>query len=151
MKNKIYLFAVLLLIFNCKNQTNKQKKIDTNTIKTETDYNSGNAHNSKKSLDYYGTYKGIIPCADCEGIKTSLILNKENSYIRAIQYLGKEVKTASDKGLFTWNKNVSIITITSSSGGTQMYKVGENMLLHLDKEGNIIQGDLSKNYKLTKN
>jgi uncharacterized lipoprotein NlpE involved in copper resistance len=151
MKNKIYLFAVLLLIFSCKNQTNKQKKIDTNSIKTETDYNSDNAHNSKKSLDYHGTYKGIIPCADCEGIKTTLILDKDNSYIRAIQYLGKETKIASDKGLFTWNKKGSIITITSSFGGTQMYKVGENILYHLDKKGTIITGDLSKNYQLTKN
>jgi copper homeostasis protein (lipoprotein) len=36
-------------------------------------------HNAKNSLDYIGMYKGIVPCADCEGIETILNLRDESN------------------------------------------------------------------------
>ena len=34
-------------------------------------------HNAETSLDYEGTYKGVLPAADCPGIETTLILNPD--------------------------------------------------------------------------
>ena len=33
------------------------------------------SHSPKRTLDYQGYYKGVLPCADCEGIETELALN----------------------------------------------------------------------------
>ena len=44
------------------------------TIKKDSIVTTGD--NSKTSVDWVGKYEGTLPCADCEGIKTTLTLNK---------------------------------------------------------------------------
>ena len=36
--------------------------------------------NSQTSLDWDGIYYGVLPCADCPGIQTTLYLNKDLSF-----------------------------------------------------------------------
>jgi heat shock protein HslJ len=104
--------------------------------------------NSMTSLDWDGTYQGILPCADCEGIKTQLVLKEDLSYNLITSYLGKEENIFETKGTFTWDKNGSNIMLDNSE--KQVYKVGENKLFLLDKSGNRIEGNLAKNYTLEK-
>jgi uncharacterized lipoprotein NlpE involved in copper resistance len=40
----------------------------------------GDVHNSRSSLDWAGTYEGVLPCADCPGTKIRLTLNGDGSY-----------------------------------------------------------------------
>ncbi|MDH0674765.1 copper resistance protein NlpE N-terminal domain-containing protein [Empedobacter sp. GD03861] len=80
---------------------------------------------SQSALDWDGTYEGVIPCADCEGIKTELTLNQDNTYGNSIS-----LKTKDDE--------------------YKRYKVGENILFQLDLEGNEITGALAQNYQLKK-
>lgn len=105
--------------------------------------------NSKNSLDWAGTYIGTLPCANCEGIKTTLSLFADGTFKRTIEYLGKKGETFSDEGKFEWNKEGSVISLIDNSGN-QKYKVGENQLFHLDNNGNQIKGNLSENYILAK-
>jgi len=108
-------------------------------------------HNSRISLDWAGVYQGVLPCADCEGIKTSITLKSDNTFTRKSIYLGKEKKVFSEKGTFVWNENGSNVILTAEDGSSQSYKVGENVLFHLDKEEKIITGDLAERYQLQKN
>jgi heat shock protein HslJ len=154
MKTNFFLISLAVLVIGCKNG---QDKKTSNTIKDSTAPTTENsdtvpdpAHNSRNSLDYHGTYSGIIPCADCEGILTEIQLFKDGSFSKTVQYLGKEDEGRTEKGNYTWNTEGSGISIPSSGNETQLYKVGENVLFHLDKEGNRIEGDLVENYKLTK-
>ena len=112
---------------------------------------TGDGHNSRISVDWNGIYKGTIPCADCEGIQTELTLMEDGAFERRTTYLGKDGGTRSEKGNFTWNDAGSVVTLTFEDGETQQYQVGENMLFHLDREGNRITGDLADNYTLMKN
>ena len=107
--------------------------------------------NSQNSLDWKGVYKGVLPCADCEGIETTINLKSDGKFTRTLKYLGKEDGFFSDEGTFQWNESGSKITLSSGQGESQMYLVGENALFHLDKEGNRITGDLSAKYTLPKN
>ena len=106
------------------------------------------ADNSMTSIDWPGTYQGILPCADCEGIKTRLVLNKDLTYSLKTSYLGKEDNIFETKGTFTWDKSGSKITLDNPE--KQVYQVGENKLFHLDKSGNPIKGDLVNNYIMEK-
>lgn len=108
-------------------------------------------HNSRNALTWYGVYRGVIPCADCEGIETTITLMKDNTFSRKLVYLGKGGNPIVDKGSFTWDSAGAAITITGSDGVPQQYKVGENVLFHLDRSGNMIQGELAANYRLLKN
>lgn len=107
--------------------------------------------NSQNSLDWKGVYKGVLPCADCEGIETTITLKSDGKFVRTLNYLGKEDGFFSEEGAFQWNESGSKITISNLQGESQMYLVGENALFHLDKEGNRITGDLAAKYTLPKN
>lgn len=107
-------------------------------------------HNSANSLDWAGVYKGVVPCADCEGIETSLTLNMDNSYQLSTTYLGKEATPFKQQGSFEWDAKGSVIRLLDQKEGPALYKVIENQLIQLDMQGELITGDLADNYKLTK-
>lgn len=109
------------------------------------------AHNSRNSLDWYGVYKGTTPCADCEGIETTITLKRDGTFKRSLKYLGKEENSFFDEGQFQWNDQGSKVTLIGEAGRNQMYQVGENVLLHLDQKGTRITGELADMYRLNKN
>ncbi len=109
------------------------------------------AHNSRNSLDWNGVYSGTLPCEDCPGIDTRITLKSDGTFERMLVYQEKENGTISDSGNFTWDESGSTVTLAFADGSTQSYKVGENILFHLDAEGNIISGELENEYQLIKN
>jgi copper homeostasis protein (lipoprotein) len=106
------------------------------------------AHNSRNSLDWPGTYLGTVPCADCEGIRTTVTLRADGSFERELLYLGKAETPKRDSGQFSWNDAGSVVTLALGDGSTQMYQVGENQLFHLDRAGKRIVGELADRYVL---
>ncbi|MDZ7614301.1 MAG: copper resistance protein NlpE N-terminal domain-containing protein [Flavobacteriaceae bacterium] len=94
-----------------------------------------------------------MPCADCEGIKTELILHKDLTFEIGRKYVGKGDEIFKSKGTFTWNKAGSIVTLNTENEDAKhnQYQVGENRLIKLDAEGKKIDGKLAEMYVLTKN
>ena len=150
-----YIFVASLLLISC-GQKSKHVK-DNSEPQTEEKVGAktsevfADSHNSNNSLDWNGIYQGTIPCADCEGIKTKITLSKNGTYKRSMEYLGKSDKPSTDVGSIKWYENGSKIILSSDSGTSQKYQVGENILFQLDKDGNRITGDLADKYKLMKN
>ncbi|QSE97022.1 META domain-containing protein [Fulvivirga lutea] len=137
---KLYLAPVLFstLLFCCK-PVYQQKSISSEVVPL--------ADNSRTSLDWPGIYRGILPCADCSGIKTELTIKIDNTYILKRQYLGKDSKIIEDDGAVFWDQTGSNITLDVVD---DQYKVGENALFKLDKEGKPITGNLASEYRLQK-
>lgn len=107
------------------------------------------AHHAKNSLDWPGIYLGFLPCADCNGLKTSLALNQNNSYVLITQYVGKSPREFVEKGKFTWSdKDNTIVLTPRNSGVSHQYFVGENMLIKLDDNGRRFSGKLAERYIL---
>lgn len=115
----------------------------------DTQKNAGSDHNAKTSLDYDGIYRGTLPCADCEGIKTTVYLNRNNTYKQVQQYLGKDGNSFETAGTFEWSKDGSTVILKDKKDKIQ-YFVGENTLTLLDQSGNKITGNLASHYILTK-
>ncbi|UUM26000.1 copper resistance protein NlpE N-terminal domain-containing protein [Acinetobacter colistiniresistens] len=109
------------------------------------------AHTAENSLDWNGTYKGVLPCADCEGIETQLQLNLDKTYTLKETYLGKgDGKAFESKGKFTFDsKNTSVIELDKAGDGRK-YFVAEGYLKALDTEGKEITGELAEKYELQK-
>ena len=96
-------------------------------------------------------YKGIVPCADCEGIETILNLRDESNFVLTTHYLGKkDSKINVLKGTYTWNKEGNTVVLSGIENGPSQYFVSENYLTQLDLEGNKITGDLASKYVLEK-
>jgi copper homeostasis protein (lipoprotein) len=107
------------------------------------------SHTAQNSLDWEGRYKGILSCADCEGIETILTLEPKQTYVLTTRYLGtpsKQVDTL--KGSFTWQNNNIMLSGISKNERPNQYKVEENQLRQLDRQGNMIVGNLSDHYIL---
>ena len=106
--------------------------------------------NSATSLDWEGYYAGVVPCADCPGIQTSLVLNRDKTYTLTTTYLGEENTTFTGSGSFEWDAQGSSILLEGIENGPSRYLVGENRLFQLDMEGNRITGSLADHYILEK-
>ena len=104
------------------------------------------------SLDWAGVYKGTMPCADCEGIETEIILNQNSSFIIGRKYLGKSDAVVSNSGTFSWNKAGNTITLNEAGNDAKhnQYLVGENSLTKLDADGKKIESSFAAMYELKK-
>jgi len=91
-------------------------------------------HNSRNSLDWAGTYVGVLPCADCRGTKLRLTLNSDGSYRLVTQVQGSQNAEKSVSGVFTWQPSGNAITL-DERGSRQQFSVGEGRLTLLHPEG----------------
>lgn len=101
-------------------------------------------HNSKAA----GVYLGTTPCADCQGIQTSLLLRADGTYQLATKYLGKPGELQVTHGKAAWNAEGNQITLTGVTDGANRYLVAEDRLTQLDLSGQRITGDLADKYVL---
>ncbi len=108
------------------------------------------AHTSANSLDWAGVYQGIIPCADCEGIDTTLRLASDRTYQLSMTYLGKSTTPFSSAGSFEWRQDGRAIMLSTSDGTPRFYRVEENRLRQLDTQGEPIESVLAEKYVLRK-
>lgn len=142
--------ALILTILSCTKNTrvavenDNQKNTDTITIDDH--------HNAENALDYDGIYLGILPCADCEGIKTTIYINRDKTYTLKQVYINKNAQVIEEKGTYTWDKSGTIISLkpnTNNEKGMKLF-VAENALYILDQSGKRITGPLADHYELTK-
>ena len=106
---------------------------------------------AENSLDWNGEYKGSLPCADCEAIKTKLILNKDKTFELSSKYEGAKntEQKLKSKGSFTFDtKNPSIILLGAPEN--KKIFIGENYVQFLDEDGNKITGPMADLYILKK-
>lgn len=136
MKKSVLLLFVVIV--GCQNQT--VKKNDRNN----------DVHNARNSVDYIGTYKGILPCVDCQGLDTELSVNENSTFNLKVKYQGKGEKIYLQKGHFTWNKKGNTIILTDVRNAPNQYFVGENTLTQLDIYGKKIKGSKAEEYILSK-
>ncbi|HLT89219.1 MAG TPA: copper resistance protein NlpE [Sphingobacterium sp.] len=152
MKQLIYIVLAAVAFSACtspnNSQTNSEELKDSLTdqmvsrpLETE---NPDPAHNSQNSVDWMGTYEAVLPCADCPGIKTVLILHDDETFQMRSEYLERDTKF-EDEGTFEWQNNGSVVHLKGKDTDVKL-KVGEHVLFQLDQEGNEITGDLAAHY-----
>lgn len=108
------------------------------------------ADSSRNALDWDGTYYGILPCDDCDGIETAITIYYDNTFVKKTRHLGKEEGFSEISGTFTWNEIGNIITLDGkhsklARGG---YLVGEFQMFRLDRKGRRITGENAEQYRL---
>ena len=153
MKKSLLAIAFVAMAFvSCKKKETTTDGMDGVNKDTMTMNHDGHSHTSENSLDWAGTYKGTLPCADCEGIETVITLNKDETFTHKATYMGAkagtEKTTFDDKGTIMWHDG-SIVHLKGKDTDVKL-KVAENKLIQLDQEGNEIDGALKEHYVLTK-
>ncbi len=144
MKKLLLVIILGILFMGC--GTGKKQ----NTASEEEKNRVPDMHTSQIALDFWGTYKGIVPCADCEGIETTIELKADETFEVQTVYLGKSDEVFSYSGHYHWNDDGRSIHLHGIENGPSYYFVGENQLIQLDMEGNRITGELAEKYLLQK-
>lgn len=146
--NKRTLFFLLalpaLLMMGCKTQNKATAPKNDGPKKIVIGDNSANA------LDWPGIYSGLLPCADCEGLLTTITLNRDKTFTRVTTYKGKDSMPFEESGKFNWDNTGSIIMLQGITNAPSYYQVGENQLIQLDMQGKKIDGKMADLYILKK-
>ena len=92
------------------------------------------------------SWRGILPCADCEGIETSLFLEKDGTWVMNERYQGVRDEPSSFASYGTWARTADKLVLTDSKGEKSYYRAKGEALEMLDREGNPIESQF--NYTL---
>lgn len=91
------------------------------------------------------SWRGVLPCADCEGIETSLFLEKDGSWVMNQRYHGgKGPAVFASYG--NWARTADKLILTDTQGEKTWFRAKGDALEMLDREGNPIHSQL--NYTL---
>jgi uncharacterized lipoprotein NlpE involved in copper resistance len=156
-KKALYFIAMLTAMFfvSCAGDNKEEAKAEDIEIGPAPGTDSvtpyvDTEHTSQNSLDYAGIYKGVTPCADCEGIETELTLKMDSTFTITQKYLGKgEDAVATKMGKYQWVDG-NVIELVGVTDGPARYKVGEGRIWQLDMSGKLIEGALAEKYILKK-
>ena len=145
MKKNVLILAAAFALVACGGNAQKKTAV-ADTQKTAAA--APDMHTAETSLDYWGSYEGTLPAADCPGIRTTLTLKPDGTYTLHLKYIDRDSEF-DGKGSFAVKGN--LLTLTPSDGGApEYYQVGENHVRRLDAEKQPVTGPLAENYVLQK-
>ncbi len=146
MKKVLIITAILAIgLISCKDNENHQEELLVQEPEFSSEFND--QHTAKNSLDWVGEYQGTLPCADCEGIKTTIVLHQDETFSSKEHYLKEPVVEIENKGSFTWDETGFIVTLEGDNF-KRSYRVVERAIIHLDNNENEITGELAEYYRL---
>lgn len=93
------------------------------------------------------TWTGVIPCADCPGIKYELTLKNDGTFREESVYLEEDVQPFIDTGQWKIDKD-SIITLGKRTVGKRYFKYTGVSLKMLDNKKQPIESSLAEYYVL---
>lgn len=144
------LILIPFLVTSCASKSEEKEVAEPLQIK-EVNQDLPVGDNSRNALDWPGTYIGDLPCADCDRIETTIVLNSDNTYEFTALYIGKEKPIVLEhRGAFTWSADGGKISLNGMKEGPSQFLVGENKLIQLDLNGERITGALATKYELIK-
>ncbi len=141
MRKNLFLAGLLIIgLISCKKQQE-----DTEDTQVSTEF--VDEHTAQKSLDWRGEYQGVLPCADCDEIKTTIVLNPNQTFYSKQEYIkGSKSEIFESNGNFSWDETGFIITIQGDERFRRSFKVVENAIIYLNNERDKTVTD----YRLTK-
>ncbi|MFM2324767.1 MAG: hypothetical protein RL244_1646, partial [Pseudomonadota bacterium] len=96
---------------------------------------------------WVGHYDGMLPCGDCEGIRTLLSLYENHTYILSMKREGSNSLPSIMRGSFSWNADHTVVQLDQNAQNRR-YQVLSGSARLLNKDGSLITGVLADRYIL---
>lgn len=141
----------LLFVSSCKNETETVDTINTNdTIQLEDSIST--ASNAENSIDYIGSYEGILPCIDtnCKEIELSLKLMPDNIFVYSTKRIDIDKEALMTTGTYHFEQDGNTIVLDQISNVPNAFFIAEGKIYQLDKEQNKIEGTNAEKFILKK-
>ena len=140
--NNLYILTFTLLYFSFISCSYGIKTDNEVATQTDTVIVSG------RSADFCGTYSGVIPMPESQGIRASIVLNDDRTFKYTTEYLGELDAIFTDTG--NYEVNGKYITLHMIDGTERELKIETECVHLLDKNKKEITGDLAPFYILKK-
>lgn len=96
-----------------------------------------------------GMYEGVLPCADCPGIETSLAFNNDATVSKTILYQDRDKTSETEKG--NWKLNGPYVEVTFADNQKEFYLIKtDSTIAVLDQDKKEVQSELASHYILSK-
>ena len=150
---KFYITFIIasFALINCKNEKETVHTVEVNdTIKVDTVF--ADEHNAKNSLDYEGTYEGVLPCikGDCKEIELSLKLMKDGIFVYSTKRVGIDKEQLMTSGTYHFEADGNTIVLDQIADVPNAFFISEGKIYQLDKDQKKIEGDNAEKYILNK-
>ena len=94
-------------------------------------------------------YAGLLPCADCAGIATTLTLKPDNTFTLSQRYLGKRGDPVVGEGRYVRaDGEIELGFAEARTPRPTRYRLEGESLRQLDLQGKAVTGDLADRYLL---
>ncbi len=104
---------------------------------------------SRLPLSVIGTWRGVIPCADCPGINYNLSLNENNTFEETMVYQDRDAAPFTRSG--SWRIYNGMLELSGSDTVHTRFDLSTaGELYMLDQQGKRITTNLADRYKLYK-
>ena len=95
------------------------------------------------------SFQGVLPCADCEGMDTSLFLEKDGTFVLKEIYRGSRDGDQTFAEYGSWQRTADKLVLTGTDGNKRYFRPKGNNLTMLDASGNEIDSALNYTLKAT--
>ncbi len=95
------------------------------------------------------SYRGILPCADCGGIDTSLFLEKDGTFVLREQYQTTRAGNNTFASYGQWRRTADKLVLTDSAGEKRYFRPVDKGLEMLDQQGLPINSSLPRQLTAT--
>lgn len=95
------------------------------------------------------SYRGVLPCADCEGIDTSLFLEKDGTFVLREQYQTTREGNNTFASYGQWRRTADKLVLKDSSGEKRYFRPVDQGLEMLDQQGVPINSSLPRQLTAT--
>lgn len=117
----------------------------TDSMATETP----KADSTQVTRTVSGMYEGVLPCADCPGIETTLSFDNDSNVSKTVLYQDSKGAAETEKG--KWKLNGPYVEVTFKDNQTEFYLIKtDSTIAILDQDKKEIQSELASHYILSK-
>lgn len=145
MKNVLLTMGLLLLMVSCSKESNKVVVVDRFSANQVSQIDL-ERNNAERILNWVGTYYGILPCASCPGIETTLELKPDQSFELKTIYQDTDKKPIIERGNFEWHKIGNQVTLKNDDD--LQFKIEKDQVRFLKNDGKAVTGNIGKAYIL---
>ena len=100
-----------------------------------------------QTAKYDAQYQGTLPCADCDGVVTTLTLNPDGTFFMESEYLANKPVKFTQKGKYT-EVEEGVVELTLDNNDKVYYQIEEGEAIMLDQNRKAPTGALADHYVL---
>ena len=152
-KRIFFLVLTASVLFSCNQESKNSHGSGHDDHSTHDKTDTASADSSVQTV-ITDSYFGILPCADCGGIETTLSLKSDYSYQLHQIYKGRKSSGPGSNEISTtgkWMKHgADTIHLRDVKDAPSIYVRTDSSLIQLDMQGKRIEGKLADKYILKK-